>query len=1208
VGKSVRHGMALVALVAVSLAGMAIGATGAQAATPATRSVDLVTTGTGDEGGYHLFEAAAASGWQWRALATIRPPGVSSVTWTGQQCTTGDGRHVVVVMAPRELLSRAAIADAGALSFAVDTATGSVRPLVTGVAERYFTPGCGAGSRVVLSRFLGSEESSTVLFDVDSASGRVLGQVQLAGEVTGAVPAVPGILALRGRTLVRIAGSSSPAQERTVAVLPGTPDRLLPGSAQGAHVVTVDGGGLSVWSVDAAGTIAHVGDGPRDGARLLQGRAGSDLVVGVTADPAGVGAGGDLRLLALPAGTSPGGVQGASLDGQVLLAAGGPAAAAPAPAPAPARKAAGTGAPPVARLVEAATGRVVADALPASGPAAAAGLPAPRAGSAPTSNTVNQTAPTCAVPRNDIRFQVPQPSGAQVSWAVQQAVRNDLRIPSVSRPAGYLNLGLPAYEPSTDFPAPLLHVPAGMSGTVPPQLMNGIMAQESNWSQASPHAARGTAGNPLIADYYGLVKTAGIIDFDLADCGYGIAQVTDFMTLASTAVPADFKTKVAEDYGENIAAGLQILGSKWNQLFDVGITIGDANPAKIENWYFAAWAYNSGVHPNDGAGNSGLGWANNPVNPMYDANRTIFGTSSADPAHPERWPYQEKVLGWIENPLIDPMTGSPLYRSVGFDGTLLTAPFSRFCTSANHCNPSVPSAPCSRSDLHCWWSSRIDSPCAFGCTDGSFDVSASAHEPASSNPFPPVCARETWMGGGALIVSTDPSPPDNLNLVGCSTRRSDGTFTAAFGGSTAPYQPGSIDWHQLDGGFGGHFFFTHTNSSVDVLDTIVGTWKPTGISGAYNVRAFVPSFGATTSHAHYEITPVPGGPTYVRELDQLHVSNVWLSLGFFTFSPGGQVTLTSVTHDGSTTNDVAYNAMAFVPMQSFSTLVSLGDSLAAGEGAPDSINGFDPGTDSFTATADPFTPDAFDMCHRTPNAYSRVYGAATPLYSGRPIVQLSCSGAVIANLNGRPATTANSASDARFFEGTQLENMPPRQFVNRITVSIGINDLGFAGIAQSCTLNRVTSCASKEKDPTTGGDKLSEAIQALYPRLLGLYTTLSGLTGGDVVVVAYPQVLLSPSVSLGNCPVAPFAPGDIPYLRDRESELNSVIRRAVAAAPANVKLLDEENAFVGHELCTALPYANNIDLSSATDPSKIKWFFHPNALGYARMASDLGGV
>ena len=27
-----------------------------------------------------------------------------------------------------------------------------------------------------------------------------------------------------------------------------------------------------------------------------------------------------------------------------------------------------------------------------------------------------------------------------------------------------------------------------------------------------------------------------------------------------------------------------------------------------------------------------------------------------------------------------------------------------------------------------------------------------------------------------------------------------------------------------------------------------------------------------------------------------------------------------------------------------------------------------------------------------------------------------------------------------------------------------------------------------------------------------------------------------------------------------------------------------------------------------TDPSKIKWFFHPNSPGYARMAADLGGV
>jgi hypothetical protein len=69
-----------------------------------------------------------------------------------------------------------------------------------------------------------------------------------------------------------------------------------------------------------------------------------------------------------------------------------------------------------------------------------------------------------------------------------------------------------------------------------------------------------------------------------------------------------------------------------------------------------------------------------------------------------------------------------------------------------------------------------------------------------------------------------------------------------------------------------------------------------------------------------------------------------------------------------------------------------------------------------------------------------------------------------------------------------------------------------------------------------------------------------------------------------------------------------MVRSAVAAAPANVKLLDEENAFQGHEVCTAAPYAQNIDLSHITDPSQAKWFLHPNAAGHAREAADLSAI
>ena len=89
--------------------------------------------------------------------------------------------------------------------------------------------------------------------------------------------------------------------------------------------------------------------------------------------------------------------------------------------------------------------------------------------------------------------------------------------------------------------------------------MQAIMAQESNWSQASWHALPGIGGNPLIADYYGAAGTIDTIDYSQADCGYGIAQVTTGMRAGDPQYGANGQAKIAVDYAENIAAGLRIL-------------------------------------------------------------------------------------------------------------------------------------------------------------------------------------------------------------------------------------------------------------------------------------------------------------------------------------------------------------------------------------------------------------------------------------------------------------------------------------------------------------------------------------------------------------------------------------------------------------------------------------------------------------------------
>ncbi len=157
--------------------------------------------------------------------------------------------------------------------------------------------------------------------------------------------------------------------------------------------------------------------------------------------------------------------------------------------------------------------------------------------------------------------------------------------------------------------------------------MVAVEAQESNFNQASWHALPGLSGDPLIADYYGAGDNIDTIDYPNADCGYGVAQVTTGMHAGDTSISPHGQMKVAVDYEENISAGLNILQQTWNQLYDAGITANGGDPRYLENWYFAVWAYNTGIQPTAAFGNTsgctpgptctgpdgtwGLGWSNN---------------------------------------------------------------------------------------------------------------------------------------------------------------------------------------------------------------------------------------------------------------------------------------------------------------------------------------------------------------------------------------------------------------------------------------------------------------------------------------------------------------------------------------------------------------------------------------------------------------------
>lgn len=160
-------------------------------------------------------------------------------------------------------------------------------------------------------------------------------------------------------------------------------------------------------------------------------------------------------------------------------------------------------------------------------------------------------------------------------------------------------------------PEPLHNVPARF----PCELLKGIAMRETGWRQfCAPDTPDDQDGK----------SSRTIISFD---CGYGIGQVTSGM---HTGESPDFdRERVAAEPIYNMATGTRILAGKWKATKCVG----DNQPAIIEHWYVATWAYN------------GLAYVNNPNNPNYDGFRGVY-----DPAQGGAAPYQEKVFGAVEHP------------------------------------------------------------------------------------------------------------------------------------------------------------------------------------------------------------------------------------------------------------------------------------------------------------------------------------------------------------------------------------------------------------------------------------------------------------------------------------------------------------------------------------------------------------------------------
>ncbi|MCM3301469.1 hypothetical protein M4D73_25110 [Streptomyces pseudogriseolus] len=955
-------------------------------------SADIAWTTTGDAQGFHILTATEKSGYTWRTLASLAEPGFDADQWIGNVCVTGSGKRAVVVYAPRTFTNDPKLMARGGFSAVVDLASGAVTKLKVNASLSYYNPGCGTGEQAVLTQSPGEDRRQTRLLRVDAGTGKVAEPIVVDGQITSSVPTRGGrIVAAAGRTLVDIDQRGTKKRLATTGTVP----YRISADGDGGYVflerVQRDSLGQARTALVrrwAEGRTAELASGPLNDIGVTR-RAGQVYLLGEVTGAAKLprtvtrlkGADKNARLSTegvtavqetvwADGATSPRSLRPESaLEARpvnITATVGADRTKAeftvtPLARKSPRWETSRTPSPLLGKFAGVGTGRN-ATGEPKADTRTAAAVTGGR-------TEIVESERTCSVPRGDPRNQAMQPKPRQVEWAVNKAVAGNLNT-GASRPANWKNLGMPAYAPQTLFPQPAL---AG-GGRVPAQVLLGITTQESNMWQAARTAVPGVTGNPLIGNYYGINYYDGDttndwdVDWSEADCGYGITQVTDHMRLAGRenghgGAAWDYQKQraVALDYAANIAAGLQILVSKWNQTREAGMVANNGNPAKPENWFYALWAYNSGFYPQNGTQPWGVGWTNNPANPEWDAGRNPFmedalgNEHAADAATPQNWPYPEKVLGFAAHPpafLESPGTMVPAFRAAwwnGIEGSALipySAKWNRaqvkppedlFCGPNNWCEPSRigdgasnnPGAgPCTRSDYKCWFHEPVQwkDDCNYSCGNEFFRFPSPTYdaEQADGTAYPPNCTT-TGLPANAMIIDDLPAGTPSVRP-GCSNSgwTNQGTFTLDFGdgetgigydGTAATVWPAKVDVHQLGAGFGGHFYFGHTRKDDTHgrrMET-TATWKLNqAVDGPAKVMVHLPDHGVHTALARYEVVTKLG--TRSRVIDQRGTSNRWVSLGGFMFDQAPEIRLTTRTRDGSGTQNIAFDAVAVVPI------------------------------------------------------------------------------------------------------------------------------------------------------------------------------------------------------------------------------------------------------------------------------------------------------
>jgi lysophospholipase L1-like esterase len=199
----------------------------------------------------------------------------------------------------------------------------------------------------------------------------------------------------------------------------------------------------------------------------------------------------------------------------------------------------------------------------------------------------------------------------------------------------------------------------------------------------------------------------------------------------------------------------------------------------------------------------------------------------------------------------------------------------------------------------------------------------------------------------------------------------------------------------------------------------------------------------------------------------------------------------------------------------------------------------------------------------------------------------SCSGAQTKDMTGSQDVDPNPDNPPQF------DRLDTRTRV--VTLGIGGNDIGFTEIAKSCASPTPTGTPCQDKWVKDGDNLISARITATAPKVAAVLQSIhSRSPQARVYVVGYPAIL--PERGPGCWPTMPITPGDVPFLRAVQKELNSMLE--AQAATNDAVYVDTYTPSIGHDACQ-LVTVRWIEPVVPVNPAAP---IHPNLAGMQGMA------